>query len=131
MEQLKIQKSPSMTIDSKRLTNKYKFIKGQQIGSGQSGKVHLAESIADPTFKVAIKAMPKSKVIGQIEQMKEEIQILSQLDHPNIVKYYETYESEGFLYIVMEYCKGNELQFSLFENNQTAFPEEKAALIMK
>ncbi len=41
--------------------------------------------------------------------MKAEINILSWLDHPNIVKYYETYENKDFLYIVMEYCPGGDL----------------------
>ncbi len=63
MEKMKIQKSNSQTIEFQRLTQKYKFTK-EQIGCGQSGTVHLAESVADPNFKVAIKLIPKSKVIS-------------------------------------------------------------------
>ena len=32
-----------------------------------------------------------------------EVNILRQLDHPNIVNYFETYEDEQFINIVMEY----------------------------
>jgi calcium-dependent protein kinase len=31
------------------------------------------------------------------------------LDHPNIVKYYETYDDDNYIYMVMEYCSGGEL----------------------
>ena len=41
-----------------------------------------------------------------MELIKEEIKILQTLDHPNIVKYYETFESEHYMYLVMEYCSG-------------------------
>ena len=41
----------------------------------------------------------------------EEVAILNQLDHPNIVKYYETYDDQKYIYLVMEYIHG----FQLFE----------------
>ena len=39
--------------------------------------------------------------------MKDEIDILWQLDHPNVVKYHETYEDKNKIYLVMEYCPKN------------------------
>ena len=38
--------------------------------------------------------------------MKDEIRILSSMDHPNIVKYIVSYEDESQLYIVMERIPG-------------------------
>ena len=35
-----------------------------------------------------------------------EVNILNQVDHPNIIKYYETVEDEAFVYIVMELVTG-------------------------
>jgi len=37
------------------------------------------------------------------------VKILTNLDHPNIVKYYETYVDEKYIYLVMEYIDGGEL----------------------
>jgi calcium-dependent protein kinase len=71
--------------------------------------VFLAEATNDENFKVAIKAISKKKIGDNLKQIKAEINILSSLDHPNIVKYYETYENKEFLYIVMEYCPGGDL----------------------
>lgn len=62
------------------------------LGSGSFGKVFLAASLHDPEFKVAIKAISKRK-ISDLTSIREEIKILQTLDHPNIVKYYETYEN--------------------------------------
>jgi serine/threonine protein kinase len=57
-------------------------------------------------FKVAVKTMNKKKIGDSLDKLKLEIKILSRLDHPNICKYYETYESPKHVYIIMEYCKG-------------------------
>ena len=43
--------------------------------------------------------------------------LLIDLDHPNIVKYYETFEDSKYIYIVMEYCSGGELFDQLLEGN--------------
>jgi calcium-dependent protein kinase len=45
----------------------------------------------------------------EINELNEEVLILQTLDHPNIVKYYETYEDSKFIYLVMELCTGGEL----------------------
>ena len=54
--------------------------------------------------------MHKKKLADKLEPIYEEIQILNRLDHPNIVKYYETYEDKnGYIYLIMEYINGTEL----------------------
>jgi serine/threonine protein kinase len=44
-----------------------------------------------------------------LNAIQEEVNILTKLDHPNIVKYYETYVDDKFIYLVMEYIGGGEL----------------------
>jgi serine/threonine protein kinase len=44
-----------------------------------------------------------------LEELRNEIDILRKLDHPNIVKAYEVYETKGNIYVVMEYCSGGDL----------------------
>ena len=60
---------------------------------------------------------------------KNEIAILKQLDHPNIVSLYEVYSDNDFIYIVTEYLTGGEL-FDLV-NNRKLFDEKAAAKVMK
>jgi calcium-dependent protein kinase len=70
----------------------------------------MATNKADSSHKVAIKVIAKSKLSEkEIAALHEEVAILQTLDHPNIVKYYETYEDVKFIYLVMELCPGGEL----------------------
>ena len=40
--------------------------------------------------------------VRNLNQLIIEIDILKELDHPNIMKLYETYENDSFLYLVTE-----------------------------
>lgn len=44
-----------------------------------------------------------------IEELKNEIEILKTLDHPNIIRAYETYEKGNQLSLIMELCTGGDL----------------------
>ena len=79
------------------------------LGAGAFAKVFKSESIADPSFKVAIKVINKAKLGRRIDDLKHEVKILHTLDYPNIVKYYETYDDVKYMYLVMEYCSGGDL----------------------
>eukprot|EP01016_Furgasonia_blochmanni_P042442 TRINITY_DN563_c0_g2_i7.p1 TRINITY_DN563_c0_g2~~TRINITY_DN563_c0_g2_i7.p1 ORF type:complete len:335 (-),score=102.81 TRINITY_DN563_c0_g2_i7:569-1510(-) len=63
------------------------------------------------------------------ERLQNEVQILKQLDHPNIIKVYEFYEDKKFLYIVTELCSGGEL-FDKIEK-EGGFKEKQAAQTVK
>ena len=58
------------------------------------------------------KYKPK-RMLGR--EIRNEIDILKKLSHPNIVKIYEFYVSENHYYIITEYCKEGEL-FSYIKN---------------
>ena len=53
--------------------------------------------------------LDKAKLRDDIDCIMEEVSILHALDHPNIVKYYETYNDQKFIYLVMEYVTGTPL----------------------
>jgi calcium-dependent protein kinase len=44
-----------------------------------------------------------------LDELRNEISVLRSLDHPNIVKAYEVYETKHNIYVVMEYCSGGDL----------------------
>ena len=47
--------------------------------------------------------------IKERSRMYQEIKILKQLDHPNIVKIFDFYDDDDYMYIVTELCSGGEL----------------------
>ncbi len=99
-------KAPNAGVNELKMLYNIKNV----LGSGSFGKVFLAENKADNSMKVAIKVISKSKLSqDEIESLHLEVAILQKVDHPNIVKYYETYEDEKFIYLVMELCPGGEL----------------------
>jgi len=71
----------------------------------------------DLNFKVAIKVMDKEKLGSNLNLIMDEVTTLNDLDHPNIVKYFETYNDHKYIYLVMEYIKGKQL-FDKITNQQ-------------
>ena len=74
------------------------------LGEGAFGAVYLFKSRADPSIEYAVKIMIKETLDPNVLALaREETAILAMLDHPNIVKYVESYEDYRYMYIVMEY----------------------------
>ena len=63
------------------------------------------------------------------ETLMSEIEILIKLDHPNIIKLYEIFENEKYIYLIMELCTGGELFNKIIEKTENGeiFNEREAA----
>lgn len=86
------------------------YTTSKTLGTGAFGTVVLGKLKNSETL-YAIKAISKQHVIRHRmeSQIKKEISIMRDLDHPNIVKIFEVLMSTDYLYIVMEFVSGGEL----------------------
>lgn len=75
----------------------------------------------------AIKCVSRSKVKNE-EKLDKEIRTMLSLDHPNIIKLFQTYRDSKQIYLVMELCLGGELFDRIVEQDLC---ESDAAIVMQ
>ena len=61
--------------------------------------------------------------------LRRELDIMSILDHPNIVKLYESYEDELYVHLVMEYCSGGDVAERIIDEGSLS--ENEAGVILE
>eukprot|EP00566_Odontella_aurita_P004014 CAMPEP_0113570380 /NCGR_PEP_ID=MMETSP0015_2-20120614/24932_1 /TAXON_ID=2838 /ORGANISM="Odontella" /LENGTH=1169 /DNA_ID=CAMNT_0000473145 /DNA_START=72 /DNA_END=3581 /DNA_ORIENTATION=- /assembly_acc=CAM_ASM_000160 len=105
---------------------------GPVLGSGISGLVRLIAH-KKTGVKYAVKCLDLGLVETEegLQQLREEIYIMCQLDHPNIVRLEEVYESLSEIYLVQELCVGGELFDRLDEQPDYHYTEAQCARLVK
>lgn len=87
----------------------YKF--KDVLGGGHFGTVRISyKRNEEPRKYYAVKSISKKNLTEKdLKELIKEVEIISNLDHPNIIKFFETYHDEYYFHIVMELCKGKEV----------------------
>ena len=88
----------------------------KKIGKGAFGEVYLTLLKGDKTLTYyATKKLERADVEGTnaLKYIKNEIQILEVLNHPNIAKFCSLKKTKKHYYLVMEYCNGGDLAEAL------------------
>jgi len=98
------------------------------LGTGAFSQVRLAESKEDGHMH-AIKIIDKKALRGKEDSLENEIRVLKRLDHKNVVKLLEAYESRTCVYLVMELVTGGELFDRIVEKG--SYSEKDAADLIK
>ncbi|KAA8517328.1 hypothetical protein F0562_017623 [Nyssa sinensis] len=107
---------------------------GEEVGRGHFGYTTSARA-KKGSLKgqdVAVKVIPKSKMTTAIaiEDVRREVKILRALTgHKNLVQFYDAYEDDDNVYIVMELCKGGELLDRILSRGGK-YSEEDAKVVM-
>ena len=116
-------------MEGKKLLDFYDVVK--QLGKGGYGKVYEVKNKKTGEIR-ACKHLSKLNV-KDLEKFRREIEIMKKMDHPNIIKIYEVFESERSLYIIMEECKGGEIFDRIIEHiqNKQMYSEKDAANIFQ
>jgi len=99
----------------------------RKLGEGSYGSVCRATHKATKAVR-AIKTIPKAK-LRNLDRVKREIAIMKMMDHPGIIKLYETFEDGRNIYLCMEICSGGELFERIVRDGR--FSEPQAAAVMQ
>ena len=107
----------------------------KKLGKGAFGEVYLTskqgtkERYATKKIDKKFASNPKAK-----KYIDNEIAILKDIKHPNIVQLYDVKETSQYFYLVTEYCNGGDLLGCLedYQNKYNKpFPEEIVQYLMK
>jgi serine/threonine-protein kinase len=96
------------------------WIIDEELGRGGMGRVYLAHEDGGRQAAVKVLSATLAQDPGFQGRFQREIDILRQLDHPNIVRFYESGAQDGHFFYAMEYVNGPDLEELLHE--QTRLP---------
>ena len=127
--EVKISKDNFINLGSRGLSNNYECTK--KLGKGGFGKVYQVKNISNGKI-YACKKLSKLN-ISSLEKFQKEIDILMMMDHPNIIKLYEVFESDNSIYLIMEECFGGELFDRILQRikKNSLYNEKEACKIMQ
>jgi aurora kinase, other len=121
--------NPSVLFDQPSVPKAFHlgmFEIGKPLGKGKFGRVYLARERSEQ-FICALKVLHKSELQqGKVEkQVRREIEIQSNLRHPNILRLYGHFHDSKRIFLILEFAGKGELYKLLRKENR--FPEWKAA----
>ena len=99
---------------------------GKPLGKGKFGRVYLAKE-KSTGFICALKVLHKSELqqVKAEKQLRREIEIQSNLRHPNILRLYGHFHDSKRIFLILEFAGKGQL-YRLLRKEQR-FPEWKAA----
>ncbi|KAI0675741.1 kinase-like domain-containing protein [Trametes maxima] len=109
---------------------------GRTIGKGSSGRVRLARHSKTGQY-AAVKIVSKTALLNSrmslsslgeeaeriLHSIEREIVIMKLIDHPNIMRLYDVWETSTELYLILEYVEGGELFDYLCTQGRLPAPE--------
>lgn len=99
------------------ITNFYTISWQEILGGGRFGQVHkCVENSSGLTLAAKV---IKARSQKEREVVKNEIQVMNNLDHANLIKLYAAYESRNDIILVLEYVAGGELFDRIIDENHT------------
>ncbi|KAM0747553.1 kinase-like protein [Meredithblackwellia eburnea MCA 4105] len=84
---------------------------GKALGKGKFGRVYMARTKAEPKYIVALKCLHKEELVkAKVEkQLRREIEIQSNLRHPNVLRLYSYFHDDTRIFLVLEFAAQGEL----------------------
>ena len=123
-------RNSSRSKENNNIKNIDDYIIIKELGKGSYASVKLAINKYNRN-KYAIKIYSKKTLLDPQKKsiVNNEIKILKQLDHINIMKLYEVIDTVKYLYLIMEYIDGISLLDKIKKSKEHYFEEQRALKI--
>ncbi|KAL8279027.1 hypothetical protein RQP46_008485 [Phenoliferia psychrophenolica] len=84
---------------------------GRPLGKGKFGRVYMARTKIEPKYIIALKCLHKDELVkSKVEkQLRREIEIQSNLRHPNILRLYGYFHDSKRIFLMIEFAAQGEL----------------------
>ncbi|CAL8344876.1 unnamed protein product [Merluccius merluccius] len=110
-----------------QINNFYTINQQEILGGGRFGQVHkCVENSSGLTLAAKV---IKARSQKEKEIVKNEIQVMNQLDHANLIQLYAAYESRNDVILVLEFVDGGELFDRIIDENYTLMELETVSFI--
>nr|XP_055057107.1 myosin light chain kinase 3 isoform X1 [Misgurnus anguillicaudatus] len=98
-----------------QINNFYTINRQEVLGGGRFGQVH--KCIENSSGLTLAAKIIKARSLKEKEVVKNEIQVMNQLNHANLIQLYAAYESRNDIILVLEYVSGGELFDRIIDEN--------------
>ena len=102
------------------ILKKHGYTLDKLIGKGNTSECYLIDNPQFGQKQFVCKIIDLVRKDGNqhsIEAATKEIQILSQMDHPNIIRCYDYFQEDNTLFAVLEYCKNGNMADLILSHN--------------
>mmetsp|Transcript_18283 Transcript_18283/g.24107 ORF Transcript_18283/g.24107 Transcript_18283/m.24107 type:complete len:683 (+) Transcript_18283:476-2524(+) len=105
---------------------------GHTLGSGISGTVRQVRH-KKTSVEYAMKTLSKGRVRTEkkMQDLRNEIRVMSEVDHPNIIRLMDVFETEHHIFLIIELCTGGELLQRLQSQPHYHYSEITASQILR
>ena len=113
-------------ICRRHISDSYEIYVGKVLGSGSSSVVRVCINKSSKV-EFAVKTISKQQITKEkLAKLKVEVAIMKSLNHPNIVRLVEHFETDDELNLVLDLCRGGELYSCLQKQANTCYSETAA-----
>ncbi|XP_029284754.1 myosin light chain kinase family member 4 isoform X2 [Cottoperca gobio] len=98
-----------------QISTYYTINRDEVLGGGRFGQVH--KCVENSTSLMLAAKIIKARSQKEKDVVRNEIQVMNQLNHANLIQLYATFESRHDIILVMEYVEGGELFDRIIDEN--------------